>query len=467
MRVRMTPMIVGIALVCMATAAAAAPYEVVSGRFQDADHGEPEAITGSFEITPFASSDDALTLPSALQIEDFAIEVEGEALGPRMPVEFDGDRALDLRIADHIQFDGETVTFVFFQAGGELISSDDSQVGFRFYEFRGEAPGAGGFSGGMGEDPLPRRIVLRGVVSEIDQFYRRPPEQCPMLVPHRPTPPIPDGGVIVSNQLRAAPVTLQLAAAVPSLPPSLEELGIVAPDGAVVRYEGSELVISTPGDLFISGAVWALPGVTGVRIDAGGDVVIDGALELPPGVFLQIETQGSLSGDLDVDELGPEIVPGDGTIGTPPGGLLLCDSLLPIFPVASRELGSFVLELSASPLRVEIDVRPRRVVPKRRRAVWVVLHGSDELDVASIELRSLRLGRGEASIWTRGRSRPRYRDVDRDGYTDLIVRFPVRPAAIQSGDEAVCLLGATTEGLALEGCDEIETSPRRARRGHR
>jgi len=181
---------------------------------------------------------------------------------------------------------------------------------------------------------------------------------------------------------------------------------------------------------------------------ADGDVTIEGALALASGVNLYIDAGGAV-----VIDDGSVTPPGD--IVITPGPSPFCDSMLPVFPPERLELGFFTLELSAAQL-VEIDVRPQRVVPRSRGHLWVVIEGSDDLDVREIDSDSLRLGPEAAPLSQRGRAL-RYVDANRDGLEDLIARFETRRTGVQHGDEALCLRGATFAGFAIEGCDEIDT----------
>jgi hypothetical protein len=95
----------------------------------------------------------------------------------------------------------------------------------------------------------------------------------------------------------------------------------------------------------------------------------------------------------------------------------------------------------------------------------VAILGSEAFDVRDVDERSLRLVPGEAEP----RGRPHRRDVNHDGYRDLVARFDVRETGIAFGDSELCLVAETKEGVLLEGCDAIETWPEpkhKAARGH-
>jgi hypothetical protein len=115
---------------------------------------------------------------------------------------------------------------------------------------------------------------------------------------------------------------------------------------------------------------------------------------------------------------------------------------------------------------VEIDVRPRhranRIDPRRRSLVSVGLLGSEDLDVRDVDVASLAFGPAGASPW---RVRVVARDVNRDGFVDLVARYQPRDTGIARGDDEACLSGETTDGVTFEGCDAVRTPapPRTAR----
>jgi hypothetical protein len=97
--------------------------------------------------------------------------------------------------------------------------------------------------------------------------------------------------------------------------------------------------------------------------------------------------------------------------------------------------------------------------------IEVAILGSQELDIRDVEVRSLRLGPAEAEPTRhRGLGRTRRVDVNRDGETDLLVRFDAHEAEIP-GDGVVCLWGGTRDGSLIEGCDSAAVGLERERRG--
>ncbi|MDG2051552.1 MAG: hypothetical protein P8M78_15465 [Myxococcota bacterium] len=235
--------------------------------------------------------------------------------------------------------------------------------------------------------------------------------------------------------------------------PTLAELGMEAPSGATVTLDqAGVLTVRTVGDLFYRGDSFDVPGLTRLVLYAGGDLYIEGNLDL---------------GDADLefitrpDELLPPI--------DDPG----CRDQVVVGP--REEVGDFSFVLTREHT-VGVDVWPgrsnRAVRLLRDRRMTVALWGSADLDVRDVDLRSLRLGPDEAparSLRRARRFRRRGRDLNGDGYPDLRLRFHPRRSGLQSSDTEVCLTGRLHDGTALRGCDRsvriVDGRPRRARLG--
>ena len=235
--------------------------------------------------------------------------------------------------------------------------------------------------------------------------------------------------------------------------PTLAELGLEAPSGATVTLDqAGVLTVRTVGDLFYRGDSFDVPGLTRLVLYAGGDLYIEGNLDL---------------GDADLefitrpDELLPPI--------DDPG----CRDQVVVGP--REEVGDFSFVLTREHT-VGVDVWPgrsnRAVRLLRDRRMTVALWGSADLDVRDVDLRSLRLGPDEAparSLRRARRFRRRGRDLNGDGYPDLRLRFHPRHSGLQSSDTEVCLTGRLHDGTALRGCDRsvriVDGRPRRARLG--
>lgn len=115
------------------------------------------------------------------------------------------------------------------------------------------------------------------------------------------------------------------------------------------------------------------------------------------------------------------------------------------------------------PLRVEIDVKPRhttnRVHTRSRRSIPVVVLGSETFGVEEVDAATLWLGPDSAPA----RGRPKLRDVNHDGWIDLVLRFRPSETGILAGDCEICLSGETRDRLKFEGCDSVGTADKRAK----
>jgi hypothetical protein len=92
-----------------------------------------------------------------------------------------------------------------------------------------------------------------------------------------------------------------------------------------------------------------------------------------------------------------------------------------------------------------------------RAALRVAILGSAEFDVRDIDVTTLALGPDGASVLHRRDEH--FRDINRDGFADVVSRYRVHQAGIAPGDIEICLVGETFEGRRFQGCDLISTVP--------
>ncbi len=501
-------------LVIAAGLAAAETYTVLQGTITDAESGVSQSLTGAFDAQLQESSGlDPLAEAAAL-ITVFELQTGDGTILERLPIEYDGLMPIFLlQIADGFTLSMEDPILFHLRTGPELVAESEDEVTFRFLDFRSDASDGSRARGWRAGDPFPRRLELRGRLFEVDQTFRIIRSGSgipgdPLALPPPPAggvivigggggiiPPPPGGGEIVIGGGGDITLTALTPPDFPRVPPgpgcvapivdpgniqiqvtqleaselvvadggggadahlipapTLEELGIIAPDGAEVTLDSEGvLTIRSEGKLIVEGTFPEIEGLTAIVI-IGAEIEVTGSLALPPNVELRLETDGSI------------VLPEPPVVGGP----VLCNGLRPIFPAEEREVGSFTMVATSAQV-VEIDVHPgrddNRVSAGRRGLLPVAILGSDELDVAEVVHDSLRLGPGEAEPLSNRRWTWVFQmDVNGDQHDDLLAIFGVRASGIERGDESVCLVGETLDGGSIEGCDAIDTTPRHWRR---
>lgn len=105
---------------------------------------------------------------------------------------------------------------------------------------------------------------------------------------------------------------------------------------------------------------------------------------------------------------------------------------------------------------INIDVKPgnsRNVInPRERGGIWVAVLSAPEFDALQIDPASVRSGPDEASP-----NRHRVRDVNRDGLSDMMLRFQPPMLGISCESMELELRGETYTGGLVIGADAIKT----------
>jgi len=106
---------------------------------------------------------------------------------------------------------------------------------------------------------------------------------------------------------------------------------------------------------------------------------------------------------------------------------------------------------------IQIDIKPKNdknVISLRSSKIEVAILGSENFDALQTKLWTVRFGPNGAKPI---RGQKRVRDINRDGFMDLILRFKTRKTGIQCGDTEADLSGKTYLGTQFTGTDSITT----------
>ena len=110
------------------------------------------------------------------------------------------------------------------------------------------------------------------------------------------------------------------------------------------------------------------------------------------------------------------------------------------------------------PLQVSIDIKPgnsaNRINLDSKGYIAVALLGSAAFDALSADVATVRFGRAGAPEKD---GKGQKRDVNGDGFKDLIFQFRIRETGILPGDTSARLTGFTNGGVQFEGSDMIAT----------
>ncbi len=111
---------------------------------------------------------------------------------------------------------------------------------------------------------------------------------------------------------------------------------------------------------------------------------------------------------------------------------------------------------AAAVTQVAVDINPRTdpnaINLRSRGVIPVAILGSEDFDVADVDVTSVEFGPGGA---TEDHRRGHFTDVDKDGDTDLLLHFRTQETGIQCGDTTASLRGRTLGGQVFTGLDSI------------
>ena len=132
---------------------------------------------------------------------------------------------------------------------------------------------------------------------------------------------------------------------------------------------------------------------------------------------------------------------------------------------ANSDAVTVLLNLCDPAARAEIDIKPgsdsNPIIPSGRGKLPVAILGSDIFDVVDVDVATLAFGPGAAApshdLTMPDAFDDHLRDVNDDGFTDLISHYRIEDTGIQPEDREACLTGETLDGTPFEGCDAVLT----------
>jgi hypothetical protein len=232
-------------------------------------------------------------------------------------------------------------------------------------------------------------------------------------------------------------------------------------DGNLWVLEGATAFAYDPASLAFLGSVVLHDAPSDPRalaVASGGDFYVaswDGVLahlDATGALLASIEFPDSLT---DVD-LGPS---GLVAVSSRFSGAWLTDTAFSFTrAIPLDRWNSFVTFVpEAGEITVAIDIRPgsgtNPVRASSRGVIAVALLGTESFAVGDVDETTLAFGPGGAPPVQPGARR----DVNGDGWQDLVSHYRIPETGIAAGDLEACLAGETGEGEAFTGCDAVRT----------
>jgi uncharacterized membrane protein len=130
-------------------------------------------------------------------------------------------------------------------------------------------------------------------------------------------------------------------------------------------------------------------------------------------------------------------------------------------PSAANE--AWIAVLPPATTQVAIDIRPESdtnvVNPLSRGVIPVAILGSDTFEVADVDVTTLAFGPDAAApshdLTKPGVFADHLRDVNDDGFADLVSHYRTQETGVLDEDLEVCMTGEISDGTPFEGCDTI------------
>jgi hypothetical protein len=97
---------------------------------------------------------------------------------------------------------------------------------------------------------------------------------------------------------------------------------------------------------------------------------------------------------------------------------------------------------------------------KKDRVITVAILGNSTFDVNDIDVSPLSDAPKFGGTSPQAPIRVSYKDVNNDGFTDLVLQYRLAQLGFTSADTEGCISGKLTDGTIIEGCDSIKTVPK-------
>lgn len=123
------------------------------------------------------------------------------------------------------------------------------------------------------------------------------------------------------------------------------------------------------------------------------------------------------------------------------------DVTRPLYIVESNNSAEIKVDINIAPANPENPVNPRS-----KGKVRLAILSSNDFDATTVDTNSVLFGPNEAAPVS-----STFRDVNRDGDQDLLLKFNIPDTGIACGDTDATLTGETFSGLVFYGTDTIET----------
>ena len=265
-------------------------FTLTEGTLRDSETGAAEALGGAFTLRCADISGPDCERPAEygaalLRLQDYRLE-SGEEIyaGPWLhPVPFEGasfpgplffvPRPAILADPGFVMSEGEISRFTLVLSQ-EVIEADEDSQTIRFEALLGEGTAQAGGGGGDSRFVLPMEMTVEGARVAFEQTFEFSPDACEL---------VPEYNFILQPEL-----------------PSLEEMGLYAPDWSTVRWDPSGVLsVYTEGDLEVRDADFEIPGLTGLSFLARGSITVEGEVRAlsEPGVEADLAMLSLIAGE--------------------------------------------------------------------------------------------------------------------------------------------------------------------------